>query len=152
MSDQHRPDLLAPEPTLLPDEHPEVAAGLDAGEDPAALAAAHPSSSLAWAALAEDTLEGYGGDEQAELGTARVVTAYAYARTGYHRGLDSLRRAGWRGRGPIPADHAPNRGFLRALLALATAAELIGETEEAERCKQFLVDSGSSSAEVAGLR
>ena len=52
------------------------------------------------------------------------LTAYAYARTGYHRGLDSLRRAGWKGSGPVPWEHGPNRGFLRALWALAVAAHL----------------------------
>src|SRR5215510_8256505 len=41
------------------------------------------------------------------------VEAYAFARTGYHR----------------------------ALAALATASERIGDTEEADRCRQFLRDS-----------
>lgn len=81
-----------------------------------------------------------------------MVAAYAYARTGYHRGLDALRRAGWRGQGPIPAAHQPNQGFLRALLALAEAAAAIGEQDEADRCRQFLLDSGTSADEVAGLR
>jgi hypothetical protein len=141
-------DLLAgPPPTHLPDDHPQVRDGLEAGEDPARLAADHPSSSLAWAVLAEATLDAAG----AEPSAARSVTAYAYARTGYHRGLDALRRAGWRGQGPIPADHVPNQGFLRALAALATAAAQIGETEEAERCETFLRDSGTSGDEVRAL-
>ncbi|MFD6179230.1 MULTISPECIES: DUF3151 domain-containing protein [unclassified Isoptericola] len=144
-------DLLAgPPPTRLPDDHPQVRDGLDVGADPAQLAADHPASSLAWAVLAERTLDGAGAG--AEPSAARSVTAYAYARTGYHRGLDALRRAGWRGQGPIPADHVPNQGFLRALAALATAAARIGETDEAERCEQFLRDSGTSAAEVAALR
>ncbi|PZR53494.1 DUF3151 domain-containing protein [Xylanimonas oleitrophica] len=147
MTDAHSRDLMAPEPTLLPDDLPQVRTGLDSGEDPAALAAAYPASSLAWAALAEATLDGADG----EPGTARAVTAYAYARTGYHRGLDSLRRAGWRGRGPVPASHEPNQGFLRALLALALAARLIGEDAEHERCVQFLADSGTSVDEVRAL-
>ncbi|WP_416345964.1 DUF3151 domain-containing protein [Isoptericola peretonis] len=142
-------DLLAgPPPTLLPDDHPQVRDGLDTGEDPARLAADHPASSLAWAVLAELTLDGGG----AEPSAARSVTAYAYARTGYHRGLDALRRAGWRGKGPIPADHVPNQGFLRALGALATAAGQIGETDEAERCEAFLRDSGTSLDAVRALR
>lgn len=141
-------DLLAgPPPTRLPDDHPQVRDGLDAGEDPAQLAADHPASSLAWAVLAELTLDGSGAAPSA----ARSVTAYAYARTGYHRGLDALRRAGWRGQGPIPADHEPNQGFLRALAALATAAGQIGETAEADRCEQFLRDSGTSGDEVRAL-
>ena len=55
------------------------------------------------------------------------MTAYAYARTGYHRGLDALRRSGWKGAGPIPYEHEPNRGFLRALWSLARAARRIGD-------------------------
>ena len=93
----------------------------------------HPQSSLCWALLAEGAL-GVGTDDA-------DVSAYAYARTGYHRGLDSLRRAGWKGSGPIPWEHGPNRGFLRCLWALAVAADRIGETDEAQRCSQFLKDS-----------
>ncbi|CAM3711228.1 DUF3151 domain-containing protein [Isoptericola cucumis] len=151
MSPQPIDDLLAgPPPTRLPDDHPQVREGLDTGEDPARLAADHPASTLAWAVLAEQTLAGPDGSGD-DPGTARAVTAYAYARTGYHRGLDALRRAGWRGKGPIPADHGPNQGFLRALLALSLAAGLVGEDDEAERCAQFLRDSGTSPDEVARL-
>ena len=69
------------------------------------------------------------------------MTAYAYARTGYHRGLDALRRSGWKGAGPIPYEHVPNLGFLRALWSLARAARRIGDDVEYERCAQFLRDS-----------
>lgn len=128
-------DLLGgPPPTLLP-EDPAVAL-LDGG-DPAEVAAAHPTSSAAWAALAEGA-----------LGRDAVVEAYAYARTGYHRGLDALRRAGWKGFGPVPWSHAPNRGFLRALAALGRAAEAIGETPEAERVHQLLADSDPAAVEA----
>ena len=120
-------NLLA-QPTLLPDD-PAVAA-LAAGEDPVAVATAHPASSAAWATLAE-----------AALRAGRPIEGYAYARTGYHRGLDALRRAGWKGSGPIPWSHVPNRGFLRALHALGQAAAAIGEQDEATRCLQFLADS-----------
>ncbi|GEL45273.1 hypothetical protein CHO01_03890 [Cellulomonas hominis] len=137
------PNLLEPEPTRLPQgADADARAVLTAGGDPRDAARAVPTSSLAWALLAERALADEGDP----------VAAYAYARTGYHRGLDALRRAGWRGRGPVPADHEPNQGFLRALLALAEAAEAIGEDDEAERCAQFLVDSGTSAAEVAELR
>ena len=71
----------------------------------------------------------------------RPVESYAYARTGYHRGLDGLRRTGWKGHGPIPWSHVPNQGFLRCLAALARAATVIGETDEATRCWTFLQDS-----------
>ena len=70
-----------------------------------------------------------------------AVTAYAYARAGYHRGLDALRRSGWRGQGYIPVSHIPNRGFLAALIALGDSARLIGETEEADRIAQFVQQS-----------
>ncbi|MBC7290380.1 MAG: DUF3151 domain-containing protein [Actinotalea sp.] len=134
--------LGGPEPTRLPADHPDVAAraAVTAGAAPRDAVPAEPASSLLWALLAEEAL------------AQDPVAAYAYARTGYHRGLDALRRAGWRGAGPIPADHEPNQGFLRALLALAEAADAIGETDEAERCRRFLVDSGTSADEVAALR
>lgn len=137
------PNLLQPEPTRLPEGADGAArAVLAAGGDPREAARREPASSLAWALLAERALADEGDP----------VAAYAYARTGYHRGLDALRRAGWRGQGPVPADHVPNQGFLRALLALAEAAESIEEVDEAERCTQFLVDCGTSAAEVAALR
>ena len=128
-----------PAPTLLPEDHPDVPAraALEAGEDPRAVAARFPAASLAWATLARAALEA--GD---------AVAAYAYARTGYHRGLDALRRAGWRGAGPVPAAHVPNRGFLLAVLALADAAEAIGEDEEAARCRTLLDDSDPTAREV----
>ena len=122
-------NLLGIPPTLLPEDHPdvEVAEAVREGADPRELAAGRPDSSLAWALLAQEALSD--GDD---------VAAYAYARTGYHRGLDALRRAGWRGQGPIPASHAPNRGFLRALALLGEAASRIGERDEAERITAFL--------------
>jgi hypothetical protein len=120
-------NLLAP-PTKLPVD-PAVAR-LAAGDDPTAVAAAHPASCAAWATLAEAALAG-----------DRPVEAYAYARTGYHRGLDALRRAGWKGQGPVPWSHEPNRGFLRALHALGRAAGAIDEADEAARCAQLLADS-----------
>ena len=73
------------------------------------------------------------------------VTAYAYARVGYHRSLDLLRRNGWKGHGPVPWEHEPNRGFLRALAALAQAADRIGEAPEAQRCAEFLRDSSPAA-------
>jgi hypothetical protein len=57
---------------------------------------------------------------------------------GYHRGLDALRGAGWRGSGYVRWRHETNRGFLRSLDALRQAANDIGETEEATRCELFL--------------
>ena len=59
------------------------------------------------------------------------VEAYAYFRVGYHRGLDRLRQSGWRGSGYVRWRHETNRGFLRALEGLRSAAEAIGEADEA---------------------
>ncbi|MFI2361754.1 MULTISPECIES: DUF3151 domain-containing protein [unclassified Promicromonospora] len=139
----HENLLQGPAPTLLSDDHPTARERLADGGDPVEVAAQAPASSLVWAVLAERALT---------AGTAAGdVEAYAYARTGYHRGLDALRRSGWRGQGPIPAGHVPNQGFLRALLALSEAAHRIGEEAEAERCATFLVDSGTSVDEVRAL-
>ena len=132
-------DLLGIPPTLLPED--PATAMIAAGEErPGRVAAAHPASSLAWAVLAEASLE-----------ADHPVQAYAYARTGYHRGLDALRRAGWRGQGPIPWEHEPNRGFLRALAALAKAAREIGEEDERHRCEEFLRASSAEGARALDL-
>jgi hypothetical protein len=124
-----------PPPTLLPAEE-EPSALVAAGTPAVDVAAGFPAFSLAWAMLAEEALT-----------AGQPVQSYAYARTGYHRGLDALRRNGWKGHGPIPWSHVPNRGFLRSLAALARAASAIGENDEAGRCGTFLADS---SAEAYG--
>ncbi|MBB3023053.1 DUF3151 domain-containing protein [Helcobacillus massiliensis] len=128
-------NLLGPEPTLLPEDGPDeaVSQAFGEGRDLRAIAAEHPTSSLAWAMLADESM--LDGD---------VVAAYAFARVGYHRGLDALRRAGWRGQGPVPADHAPNRGFLQCLVILGRAAEMIGEDDEVARINDFIRDCDPS--------
>jgi hypothetical protein len=122
-----------PPQTVLPEEPPELrhqleqARALASDERRAAVAAvvaAHPRSSAAWAALGD-----CGRDD---------VEAYAAYRVGYHRGLDSLRGNGWRGSGYVRWEHPSNRGFLRALAGLARQAAAIGEDDEAERCELFL--------------
>lgn len=85
---------------------------------------ADPRSLAAWAALgalARDDVE-----------------AYACFRVGYHRGLDALRGAGWKGSGLVRWSHRANRGFLRCLDGLRSAAGAIGEHAEEDRCAQFL--------------
>ena len=67
-----------------------------------------------------------------------TVEAYACFRVGYHRGLDRLRRSGWRGTGYVRWRYPENRGFLRALSGLARTAAELGEEAEAQRCEQFL--------------
>ncbi len=129
-------DLLGgPPETLLPPD--PARALLEAGEPLDSVVRRHPESSLVWATLAEQS-----------LAAGRDVEAYAYSRTGYHRGLDALRRSGWKGHGPVPWAHEPNRGFLRALAALAQAAGRIGEQPEHERCAVFLADSSDEAARV----
>src|SRR3954449_2358782 len=132
----HENLLGGPAPTLLPDD-PEPRELLASGADPADVAAKYPASSLAWAQLADQAFE-----------AGRVVESYAYARTGYHRGLDALRRAGWKGHGPVPFSHEPNRGWLRSLHALGASAVAIGEADEAARCAAFLRDSSPEAAEA----
>jgi hypothetical protein len=127
--------LSGPPETLLPVD--PAAAELAAGTPAVEVAATYPASSLAWGTLAE-----------AALADGNTIEAYAYARTGYHRGLDSLRRNGWKGHGPVPWEHEPNRGFLRCLAVLGKAAGIIGETEEAERCTTFLRDSSATAADA----
>jgi hypothetical protein len=119
--------------TVLDPLSPELAQALDAALAlPAAeqrvavskVAAREPRCLQAWATLAE----------LAESD----IDSYAFARVGYHRGLDSLRAAGWRGSGYVRWRHESNRGFLRSLHALEQAAQAIGEIDEAQRCALFL--------------
>ena len=105
-----------------------LAAAADAAAA-AEVAARHPTCLAAWATLGELALQG-----------GRPVGAYAYFRVGYHRGLDRIRRAGWRGTGQVPWSSAGNRGFLRSLAGLTQAATAIAEHDEADRCRQFLHD------------
>lgn len=124
----HENLLEGPPPTLLPDDV-EARIEWEGGADAYDVARRHPTSSLAWAALAD-----------AAWNEGRVMESYAFARVGYHRGLDALRRNGWKGHGPVPWSHEPNRGFLRCLFALQRAAETINEVDEAQRCATFLTD------------
>ncbi len=123
--------LGGPPPTLLPGD--AAADELTQGVDPRQVARDNPASSLAWAAVAEAALSS--GDD---------LGGYAFARVGYHRGLDALRRGGWKGQGPVPWSHAPNQGFLRCVAALVTASDRIGDTSEAARCRDLLRDCDPS--------
>ena len=66
------------------------------------------------------------------------IERYAAFRVGYHRGLDTLRANGWRGSGYVRWSEETNRGFLRCLLGLQQCAAAIGESDEEQRCAQFL--------------
>jgi hypothetical protein len=130
---------VGPAATYLPAEQ-DAEEALRSGASLTDVAARFPAFPAVWAALAERAFAG-----------GEVIAAYAYARVGYHRGLDQLRRAGWRGIGPVPWEHEPNQGFLRSLNMLAKAAAAIGETDEADRCSTFLAESSETAArELAG--
>jgi hypothetical protein len=127
--------------TVLPAPDPERAADLEAAlalpEDSrrdavAAVVARSPRFLDAWAALGD-----LGRD---------TVERYAAYRVGYHRGLDTLRANGWRGSGYVRWAEPTNRGFLRSLKGLGEMAAAIGETDEAERCAQFLLQLDPSGA------
>ena len=136
---RHENLLGGPPATYLP-ENEAARAALASGGDPAGVAASYPAYCAAWAALAQRALDG--GDP---------VSAYAFARTGYHRGLDQLRRNGCKGFGPVPYAHEPNRGFLRCVAALARAADAIGETDEQARCLDLLDDCDAGARQALGL-
>ena len=80
-------------------------------------------------------------DGWAELGDLGrdAIERYAAYRVGYHRGLDTLRANGWRGSGYVRWSEPTNRGFLRCLRGLGEMAADIGETDEADRCRTFLL-------------
>lgn len=106
----------------------------------AAVAAEHPRVMEVWAALGD-----HGRD---------VIERYASYRVGYHRGLDALRANGWRGSGYVRWSAPSNRGFLRCLLGLGSMAAAIGETDEADRCLQFLLQldpSGIPADQAAAI-
>ena len=120
-------ELPVNEPLETKIEEPEGSLTALGSDHPADVARAQPTCLAAWAELGERALT-----------EGRPVEAYAFFRVGYHRGLDRIRQAGWRGAGRVPWSHEGNRGFLRSLRGLGTAAEAIGEDEEARRCADFL--------------
>jgi Protein of unknown function (DUF3151) len=134
--DPHQDLMAGPPPTQLPPD--PASALLDGGASPHEVVRRHPASPAAWAALASAEVSRDGDS----------VNVYAYARVGYHRSLDLLRRNGWKGHGPVPWEHEPNRGFLTCLGLLALAARAIGESDEYERCRDFLRDSSPAAYDV----
>jgi len=67
------------------------------------------------------------------------IESYAAYRVGYHRGLDALRKNGWRGSGYVRWHHASNQAFLSCLSGVQTISEEINDLAEAERCYIFLL-------------
>ena len=120
--------------TVIPATDPELADRLAR-----AIAQPHDHRRAAVAevvASAPRSLDGWA--ELGDLGRDEIERYAAY-RVGYHRGLDTLRANGWRGSGYVRWSEPTNRGFLRALRGLGEMAAEIGETDEAERCRTFLL-------------
>jgi hypothetical protein len=139
MADRH--ETILPEPPVAAREALATALAADPEARKAAVGAAvadHPEVVAGWAELAT-----FGADP---------IERYAYARVGYHRGLDALRAAGWGGRGFVRWSEPANRPFLTCLVRLQRAAEAIGETAEVERIAGFLreLDPGWDDANVTG--
>ncbi len=67
------------------------------------------------------------------------MKGYAFFRLAYHRGLDALRKNGWRGSGFVRWEHPSNQSFLRALHGLQMLSKEIGDDEESARCHHFLL-------------
>ena len=135
MNDSHEVSLSknGPPETVLPAENPLAIESLnEALQAPKAqirdaiaeVIADWPNNLLAWATLGD-----FGRDQ---------VESYAAYRVGYHRGLDRLRQSGWKGSGFVLWDKTENLGFLRCLEGLAELSNEIGDTEESDRCFQFL--------------
>jgi hypothetical protein len=127
LADRHE-TVLPPVGTALHDAY-QAALTLDPAARKVALGelvAGDPTFIAGWAALSVL------GEEPVER--------YAYARVGYHRGLDALRANGWGGSGLVRWSQPSNRPFLTCLVRLREAARSIGETAEVERIDVFLRD------------
>ncbi len=127
MADRHETVL----PPVPEDARAALARALATDDDTrkaavSAVVAAHPTFIEGWATLATMGHE--------------PIERYAYARVGYHRGLDALRASGWGGRGYVRWSQPSNRPFLTCLARLRAAAAEIGEVEEVGRITAFLTD------------
>jgi hypothetical protein len=139
MADRHETILPEPPPAVRDALANALAADPEARKAAvSAVVADHPTFLGGWAALAT-----FGGE---------AIERYAYARVGYHRGLDALRAAGWGGRGLVRWTQPSNRPFLTCLVRLQRAAEAIGEATEVERIAGFLreLDPDWDDAYVTG--
>ena len=132
------------ESVALPQPRPDVRdalASATSGDDLRAIVALDPVCLEAWARLSDGAYES--GDD---------VASYAFARVGYHRGLDLLRTNGWRPDVQVHWAQETNRGFLRALYGLMRAAAAIGEGVEGRRCREFLLQlDPSDPLNVGGI-
>jgi len=140
--------------TVLPEENPRAVSSLaeilgPSGDAPGGdrlvplrqLCGEYPTFLDGWARIAE-----------AAYASGDPVASYAFARVGYHRGLDRLRKQGWGGTGQVHWSEPTNQGFLRSLYLLMLAAAAIGEEDEASRCHQFLLDLDPEDGVQVGAR
>ena len=128
-----------PPETQLPNFDPEaiqslnLALGVDLSkrrDAVCAVVAKYPTFLAGWASIGDLSTSG--------------IDAYMAYRVGFHRGVESLRANSWRGSGCGRGRFESNRGFLRCLAGLAKHARIIGETSEAVRCEQFLIQCDPS--------
>lgn len=122
--------------TVLNEQPPDAQAALGQALAAADRTVSLPAVVARWPAF----LDGWAYLAQVTWRAGDSVASYAYARTGYHRGLDALRRQGWGGTGLVRWERESNRGFLRSLHMLLVSAASLDERDEAERCRRFLLD------------
>ncbi len=128
--------------TVLPAEHASAISSLAEilGNSNSTPSAARLAALTALCGNYPAFLDGWARIAEAAYAGGDPVASYAFARVGYHRGLDRLRKNGWGGTGQVQWAEPTNRGFLRSLFLLMVSAASIGEEDEATRCHQFLVD------------
>lgn len=127
MADRHE--------TVLPPDPEDVTARLDRA---LATPEAERKAAVGEVVASRPTLVA-GWAELARLGE-EPIERYAYARVGYHRGLDALRANGWGGSGYVRWSQPTNRPFLTCLVRLRAAAAEIGEVDEVQRITELLHD------------
>ena len=132
-------DLLGPDPVLLPGDS-AAEAELEAGEKPAIVAAAHPTASVAWAALAERGAGRRQGHHRVRLRQHRLPPRSGPVAA---QRLEGIRP------GALRARAEPGLPALRG--RSAKAADAIGESDEYARCLDLLDDCDPAARGELGL-
>lgn len=123
------PDESAPEGEASLADEPEVRQALAGGDRAAvrSVVAGHPSSPLAWAALA-DLADSEGN----------AIGAFAYAAVAVDLAREQLTASGWQPGDVVPWSDEPNRAYLRALDAQRRAALALGLDDHASKLAEEL--------------